>query len=66
MARAIHKLAAMAAESISKPGRHCDGGGLYLTISADGRRRWVFLFRWHGKLREAGLGPASEGKAAFR
>ena len=58
MARAIHKLAAITVESISKPGRHSDGGGLYLTISADGRRRWVFLYRWHGKLREAGLGPA--------
>jgi integrase len=58
MARAIHKLTAMEVESISKPGRHSDGGGLYLTISGEGRRRWVFLYRWRGKLREAGLGPA--------
>ncbi len=39
-----------------------DGGGLYLSISKDGateRRRWVFLFRWQGKLKEMGLGPAN-------
>ena len=56
MARAIHRLTAEAVEAISKPGRHGDGGGLYLSTSDDGRRRWVFLFTWRGKLREAGLG----------
>jgi integrase len=61
MARTIHKLTAREAETISKPGRHGDGGGLYLSISADGRRRWVFLFTWNGKLREAGLGSAAKG-----
>jgi hypothetical protein len=35
MARAIHKLTARAAETISNPGRHSDGGGLYLSISAE-------------------------------
>jgi len=53
MARAIHKLTAIQAATIAKPGRHSDGGGLYLFISADGRRRWTFLYTWHGKLREA-------------
>jgi Arm DNA-binding domain len=61
MARAIHKLTADAAETISNPGRHGDGGGLYLSISADGRRRWVFLFTRRGKIREAGLGAAGAG-----
>ena len=55
MARAIHKLTAREAETIAKPGRHSDGGGLYLFISAEGRRRWTFLYTWRGKLREAGL-----------
>ena len=33
-------------EKLTKPGRHADGGGLYLAISRDGsRRRWVFLYR---------------------
>ena len=44
------------------PGRHSDGAKLYLAISTDGatrRRRWVFLFRWQGRLREMGLGSAA-------
>ncbi len=66
MARAIHKLTARAAETISKPGRHSDGRGLYLSISADGRRRWVFLYTWRGRLREAGLGSASKGGVSLK
>ena len=62
MARKVNRLSARAAATLDKPGRHADGGGLYLSISKDGetvRRRWVLLYRWHGKLREMGLGPAS-------
>jgi len=66
MARAIHKFTARQAETISEPGRHGDGGGLYLSISAEGRRRWVFLFTWRGKLREAGLGSASKGGVTLK
>jgi len=61
MARALNKLTAEAAGALSKPGRHSDGGNLYLAISADGRRRWTFLYTWNGSLREAGLGAASAG-----
>lgn len=42
----------------AKPGRHGDGGGLYLSVGPGGARRWVFLFRWRGKLKEMGLGSA--------
>jgi integrase len=66
MARAIHKLSARAAERISKPGRHSDGGGLYLSVSGEGRRRWVFLYTWRGKLREAGVGSASKGGVSLK
>ena len=66
MARAIHKLTARQAETISKPGRHGDGGGLYLSVSSDGRRRWVFLYTWRGKLREAGLGAAGKGGVTLK
>jgi len=71
MARALHKLNARTVATLRKPGRHGDGGGLYLSISKDGRRRWVFLYNANGKLREMGLGSAQEvslaearGKAA--
>ncbi len=60
MARALHKLTARSVASLKEPRRHGDGGGLYLSISNDGRRRWIFLFRQHGKLREMGLGSARD------
>ena len=60
MARAIHKLTTRAVETISKPGRHSDGGGPYLSIG-EGRRRWVFMYTLRGKQREAGLGSAGKG-----
>ena len=60
MARALHKLTARSVASLTIPRRHGDGGGLYLSVSNDGRRRWIFLFRQHGKLREMGLGSARD------
>lgn len=62
MARQLNKLSARGVATITKPGRHSDGGGLYLSISKDGetlRRRWVFLYTLAGKGKEMGLGPAS-------
>src|SRR3972149_3623552 len=60
MARKINRLNARAVATISKHGRHADGGGLYLSISPNGGRRWVFLFRWHGKPTEIGFGSARD------
>jgi integrase len=39
-----------------KPGYYCDGGGLYLQVSAYGTASWVFRFKSGGRLREMGLG----------
>jgi integrase len=60
MARKINRLNARAVTTISKRGRHADGGGLYLSISPNGGRRWVFLFRWRGKPTEIGFGSARD------
>src|SRR6516225_3203416 len=60
MARKINRLNARVVATIAKHGRHADGGGLYLSISPNGGRRWVFLFRWHGKPTEIGLGSARD------
>jgi integrase len=60
MARKINRLNARAVATITKRGRHADGGGLYLSISPNGGRRWVFLFRWHGKPTEIGFGSARD------
>ena len=60
MARKINRLNARAVATIAKLGRHADGGGLYLSISPNGGRRWVFLYRWHGKPTEIGFGSARD------
>jgi len=59
MARSINKLSARKVETLEAPGRHSDGGNLYLSISANGGRRWVFIYRFSDKQREMGLGSAS-------
>ncbi|MEJ8568282.1 tyrosine-type recombinase/integrase [Elongatibacter sediminis] len=53
------KLNATTVEKMTKPGRHADGGGLYLLVKTDGRKTWVFRWRDRvtGKLRDMGLGP---------
>lgn len=64
MARPINKLSAKAVEAISRPGRHSDGGGLYLKVLPDGRRQWVFLYRWQGRQKEMGMGAFIPADAA--
>ena len=60
MARKINRLNARAVATITKRGRHADGAGLYLSISPNGGRRWVFLYRWQGKPTEIGFGSARD------
>jgi integrase len=59
MARQVSKLSARTVATLTKPGRHSDGGGLYLVIERSGSKRWAFLFRQNGRLREMGLGGTS-------
>lgn len=47
----------------AKPGRHADGGGLYLLVKDTGARSWVFRFMLHGTARDLGLGPAAGSDA---
>jgi len=61
----LHKLTAVAVKALKEPGRHSDGGNLYLSITKAGARRWVFLYRWQGRPKEAGLGSAAEGSPLF-
>ena len=42
--------------TLSKPGGHADGNGLCLVVDRSGARRWVFLFRKEGALKEMGFG----------
>lgn len=52
----INRLSARTVATLTKPGRHADGGGLYLTVDKAGSKRWTFMFEQAGRQREAGLG----------
>ena len=53
------RLTALAVKNLG-PGRHADGGGLYLEVDPSGvGRRWFLRTTVHGKLRDLGLGPVS-------
>jgi integrase len=59
VARPEKRLTARAVETIKKPGLHADGAGLYLHVSKNGARSWIFRWRHDGRLRDMGLGPVN-------
>jgi integrase len=74
MARQINRLSARKVQTLRDPGRHADGGGLYLVVdrASDSEhlpaKRWVFIFRDPSKppnaqgvrpQTEMGIGPLS-------
>ena len=61
MARGINRLTVRGVATLSKPGRHADGGNLYLQIAQSGTKQWTFFFQLNGKQREMGLGSAGPG-----
>jgi len=52
----IHRLSARKVESLKRPGRHCDGGGLYLSVAKGGSKSWCYMWVIKGRRREMGLG----------
>src|SRR5262249_41318809 len=56
VAKIICKLSAMAVANTKAPGLHGDGGGLYLQVSANGSKSWIFRFKLGGRTRYMGLG----------
>lgn len=59
MARGLNLLTVREVAALKLPGRHADGGGLYLRITPAGSRSWVFMAVANGKRAEIGLGAAS-------
>lgn len=57
MARTLNRLSARRVASLKEPGRYADGGGLYLRITLQGAKSWVFMTTVAGKRQETGLGP---------
>jgi Arm DNA-binding domain len=40
-------------------GRHADGGSLYLDVLTSGSRRWLYRYRFGGKVKDMSLGDAN-------
>lgn len=59
MARELNRLSAIAIRS-APPGKHADGGGLWLHKRPDGGAQWFLRYTVHGRRREMGLGAAGE------
>ena len=58
MARIIGKLSALKVDKAKQPGMYGDGGGLYLRVTGDGAKNWVFRFMLNGRPRWMGMGPS--------
>ena len=65
MAREVGILNARKVETLTKTGRHADGGNLYLSISGNGGKRWTFFYRFKGTRKEMGLGSAAKGQVSL-
>lgn len=61
-AMAVHSLNKLSAQGVktAAPGKHSDGGGLWLHQREDGGGQWVLRVTVHGRRREMGLGSAQE------
>ena len=65
MARGIHRLTARKIERL-EPGKHGDGGSLYLLAKQGGAKSWLFIYTAaNGKRRELGLGALTDVSFAF-
>ncbi|MBX3583388.1 MAG: integrase arm-type DNA-binding domain-containing protein [Rhizobiaceae bacterium] len=65
MARTLHKMSDASVKAEKKPGRHSDGGGLYLNVGPTGKKSWLFMWVPKGsKRREMGLGAYPTVKLA--
>jgi len=57
MPRQSNKLTARKVSSLRTPGRYGDGAGLWLQISPEGGKSWLFRYTLNGRARMMGLGP---------
>ena len=56
----INRLKPLAVEKAKTPGRHADGGGLYLVVKPGPRKSWAFIYRRGAKTTELGLGSLAD------
>lgn len=55
--RTLHRLSALSVSRTKVKGMYADGGGLYLQVTGDGAKSWIYRFSLKGRAREMGLGP---------
>jgi integrase len=55
--RTTGRLTALKVERARERGMYADGGGLYLRVTEDGTRNWVYRYMLDGRPRWMGLGP---------
>src|SRR5262249_38871926 len=56
--RGAHRLTVAEVRSITKPGRHRDGAGLFLNVDTTGAKRWGLIVETRGRRHElGGIGP---------
>ena len=55
--RTTNRLSAIEVQRLKRPGYHCDGGGLYLRVTHQGTKSWLFRFTLAARTRDMGLGP---------
>jgi integrase len=56
MPREANKLTPLKVKRLKTPGRYCDGLGLWLQVSQEGTKAWLFRYMRHGRARQMGLG----------
>jgi integrase len=59
MARIASRLTALKVEKANRPGMYADGGGLYLRVTKEGTKNWVYRFMLNGRPRWMGIGPVA-------
>lgn len=56
MASLVNRLSDRKVGALKVRGLYADGGGLYVEVTASGSKQWTFIFQWHGKRKQMGLG----------
>jgi integrase len=59
VANVLNKLSAKAVQNAA-PGKHGDGGGLFLMVSKAGGKSWTFFYSFSARRREMALGPLAD------
>lgn len=59
MAKSIHRLSALTVRTVTRPGLHADGAGLYLQVGTRGSKSWLYRYTRNGRARTMGLGSVN-------